>query len=156
MARRFDVADGPTLSSGDVRALTGLPQPTLSRWVDASLACPALNAGKGHHRRFTVVEATALAYGARLREEGFGAQWIEDAMAFVANLSEAELEEAFDEGRTLPFPLPPHLGQSRLLVPVLTANASREVRQAMEGLDLQGAYQMVLRFVERQAALNGR
>src|SRR5262245_49322879 len=115
-------------SNSNVAELANLDTATIDRWSAARLVNPMTNGnGKGFHRRFSVVQAAAIMYGAILRETGAGFDWIAESVRFIAGQTPEELEEAFSEGRVLVFPLPAHLGQSQLMVPVTTGLTEKQV-----------------------------
>lgn len=93
------------LSSGDVAEIAGIPMNTLDRWVAAGLLGPA-NSGRGHgtHRRYGLVEALAVATGARYRAAGAGADRVAGVVKFLAGLTLERLEADLEAGRTFPVP----------------------------------------------------
>jgi hypothetical protein len=136
------------LNSGDVLAVTGIPQTTLDRWCDACLVNPVNNKrGQGKHRRFTVVEATALAYGNAWRQAGV--KNVCNVVKFIANMSQDELERHITNGYTFLFAAP---GFERLVEPPFTNNLTPSTpsqRLLAAQLDLGLVYGKVRHLVEK-------
>src|SRR5687767_5352284 len=115
----------PTLTTNEICALTGLRPTTLQDWVAKGIVRPLDygGSGRGNSRRFSLMQAIALAYGMALRRHvGCGPAWVAEAVPFVANLEPARMEEDFAARRTVVLPLP--AGQTQLVEMRLRDDAS--------------------------------
>jgi hypothetical protein len=94
---------------------------------------------------FSVMQCVACAYGECFRKAGIDQCWRDEAIAFVARLTIADLLAAFKEGRVLLSLVPEATEQSRLVQPYLKPGASREDRVMLANLDLSKCYYRTLK-----------
>src|SRR5262245_61023143 len=94
------------LTRGDVCAAAAVSPDQLDSWVESGALAPVGTvAGAGHYRGFTVTDAIAAAFGARMRSIGASPVWMRNAVRAVADLGGDGLREAFEAGRTMMLPL---------------------------------------------------
>jgi len=131
------------LTSGDVCELSGVTQSTLDRWIKAGHLAPANNSrGTGVHRRFSVMEATAVAFGRQLREQHCSIEWTGAVVDYVANLAEDDLLAAMRRGETFLLPVPPDL---TLTQPPSRSDLTANQRAMIRAFDLGETYKEVQR-----------
>jgi hypothetical protein len=120
----------------------------LQSMVEAGAVAPVERGsrGRGRHRRFSAMQALAVAYGAAFLGAGCHHSWAYEAVRFVCGLEPEEMAKAFAERRTLANLLPG--GLSRLVKPSLKEDATREQRLMAEALDLEVVYRRVQRKAE--------
>lgn len=91
------------LTSRQVRELLGIPQQTLTQWVDLGAIRPIGNAkGSGNHRRFDLLpDVLAVAVGRGMRANGMTLEAAGNAMQALLNMGESKIVDAMEEGRRL-------------------------------------------------------
>lgn len=138
------------LSSGDVCRIAGVYQVMLDRWVTTGMLTPTTNGrGTGNHRRFSLMQCVAVAYGRQWQAIGSGVPLVATVVEFVANLDEAEMLERFEEGKTVVFPVP----ESPIWYDPSNEEEETEVLQA---INLQACYHRVKQAVaERNGLAHG-
>jgi len=88
------------VSAGVVCEIDEIPYTTLDYWCKTGVIRPVVPAGgKGRHRMFRAVEVLAVLVGRGLRAKGHSLRVAGDAMDFVMQHSEQELQAAFKQGR---------------------------------------------------------
>jgi len=131
------------LTSGDVCELADIAQSTLDRWIKSGHLKPANNSrGTGVHRRFSIMEATAVAFGKQLRERKCSIEWTGQVVQFVANMSEADLIAAMGRGETFLLPVPSDLCLTK---PPIRSGMTNNQREMIRQFDLGETYLEVQR-----------
>ena len=96
------------LSSGDLMEVTGVDHNDLNLWCRRGLLTPVEGGGGlGSHRRFTVLQAVAVAYVVRYKEHiGAHYRWAEKAMRGLLAMREDRLRAAVAAGRSIGWSTP--------------------------------------------------
>jgi DNA-binding transcriptional MerR regulator len=89
------------LPAGEVCRVLGIPHRTLSNWVRSKIITPVYTGvGKGNSHMFQVVpDVLAVSLGRGLRRNGITLEAAGNAMEYVMNLTEAQLDRALAQGR---------------------------------------------------------
>lgn len=98
---------GYSLSTGDLSELLGVPNNTLDNWCRKGWLKPTSNVeGRGHHRRFDVMDLLACAYALDFIHMGYSSEVAFRIVAYFDSLNEEELLEEFKKGHTYLLPMP--------------------------------------------------
>lgn len=90
------------LSAMQLAKALAMPFPTLDDWIRRGKVTPCVPArGTGTVRVFALPECLAIAVARGLRGCGLGMDVCQNALAYIAGLTEDDLQSAIDEGRTL-------------------------------------------------------
>jgi hypothetical protein len=88
-----------TLTTNEVRAISGLPNTTIHQWIDQGVV-PVVEMGRtgpGGGHQFDLTGVLAATYGARFLQVGFHGSMAKTAAEFVANLGAEGVKEAIKE-----------------------------------------------------------
>jgi DNA-binding transcriptional MerR regulator len=104
------------LTKSDICEVTGLTHDQFEAWCRQGVIQP-VNAGRGrgNHRRFGLVQATALIYAFQWKRCGASLSTMRDVIACVTQYTEDELQAELRKGNRIPFLVP---GQTSRLWPV--------------------------------------
>jgi hypothetical protein len=88
-----------TLTTNEVRQISGLASMTLHRWVDEGVVPVVMNGrhGPGGSHQYDLTGVLAATYGARFLRVGFHGIVAKSAAEFVANLGADGVKEAIKE-----------------------------------------------------------
>jgi DNA-binding transcriptional MerR regulator len=131
-----------TYSTGDVRAITGIPTNTFERWChDGVVQADGGGNGHGNHRRFTRMQVVGIVVADALRkaEQGCALKYIAQIVDAFSATTEPELLKQFDKGNT-------HFVIVHLGLPLLRP------QDYPHWIDVQRAYRKVVRAAEAMEA----
>jgi hypothetical protein len=138
-----DYNDLPTLTTGELMALSGLTRMQVQRLEEGGVIRPLRTGarGRGNSAVWSFAQALGGAYYRAFVDAGCHSSWAGAACVWTSSQPMGELMVAFQEGRVLLALLP--TGEARLLPPSL--DMTRPYRLKAAQLDLSKVYERLLR-----------
>ena len=135
----------PAFTTQDVCEIADISPRGLQLMLLAKAVVPVASGGpgRGRHRRFSVQQTVAVAYGASFLAANCVHSWAYAATSWVAAQHPGALIVEFAQGKTL-LALLPH-GKSRLVEPYLEPQAGHDKHLLLSQLDLSKCYWRVLK-----------